>query len=168
MAVIACTKKVFDLSNFPVSPIPEVGYRPLNSWHAHLFKVGRKNCVMIMNDLTRYQVVLYGVRKEHVKDFQHLFLKNLEIVLRADQFTDQEVNLFLSNMDKLIFTKTHNRSILGSLNDQIFLTQHWIEEYLPTDELNIVDLNIMLNDSVILKLAEGYPRLALKNALLDM
>lgn len=167
MTVIACTKKLFDLSNFPVSPIPEVGYRPLNSWHAHLFKVGRKNCVMIMNDLTRYQVVLYGVRKEHVKDFDNLFLTNLEIVLRADQFTDQEVNLLFSNMDKFIYTKTHNRSILGSLNDQIYLTQHWIEEYLPTDELNIVDLNIMLNDSVILKLEEGYSRLALKNALQD-
>lgn len=168
MSIIACTKKLFDLSNFPVSPIPEVGYRPLNSWHAHLFKVGRKKCVMIMNDLTRYQVVLYGVRKEHVKDFQHLFLKNLEIVLKADQFTDQEVNLFLSNMDKVIYTKTHNRSIVGSLNEQIFMTQHWIEKYLPTDELNIVGLNVKLNASVILKLAEGYPRLALKNALLNM
>jgi hypothetical protein len=168
MAVIACTKKLFDLNNFSVSPIPEVGYRPLNSWHAHLFKVGRKNCVMIMNDLTRYQVVLYGVRKEHFKDFDNLFLKNLEIVLKADQFSDQEVNLFLSNMDKFIYTKTHNRSIVGSLNEQIFMTQHWIEKYLPTDELNIVGLNVMLNDSVILKLAEGYPRLALKNALLEM
>ncbi|NRF91333.1 hypothetical protein HQN89_09905 [Paenibacillus frigoriresistens] len=168
MAVIACTKKLFDLSNFQVLPIPEVGYRPLNSWHAHLFKVGRKNCVMIMNDLTRYQVVLYGVRKEHFKNFDNLFLKNLEIALRADQFTDQEINLFLSNMDKFIYTKTHNRSIVGSLNEQIFMTQHWIEKYLPTDELNIVGLNVKLNDSVILKLAEGYPRLALKNALLDM
>ncbi|WP_414858657.1 DUF6933 domain-containing protein [Paenibacillus sp. Soil724D2] len=79
----------------------------------------------------------------------------------------QEVNLFLSNMDKFIYTKTHNRSIVGSINEQIYITQHWIEKYLPTDELNIVGLNIWLNDSVSLQLVEGYPRLALKNALQD-
>jgi hypothetical protein len=165
MATIACTKKLFEKSDFLLSPIPEVGYRSLHSWHAHLFKISRKNCLMIMNDLTRYQLVLYGIKKEHFKDFHHVFRSNLETVLKADKFTEIEIDTVLSNMEKLIYTKTHNRSILGSINDQIYMTKHWIQKYLPTEELNIVGLNIQLNDSVILKLEEGYSRLALKNAL---
>ncbi|QMV40062.1 DUF6933 domain-containing protein [Cohnella cholangitidis] len=165
MASIACTKKLIDLAGFPMSPLSEFGYRPLHSWHANIFKIGRKNCLIIMNDLTRYQLVLYGIKKEHFKDFGATLRSNFEIILKADKFDEREIAVVISEMEKLTYTKTHNKSILGSVNDQILMTEHWIQKYLPTDDLNIVDLNIELNDSVILKLEEGYSRLAMKNAL---
>jgi hypothetical protein len=166
MAILSCTKKLFEHSNFSEFPVPEVGYNPLYSWHANLFRVGRKNCLMIMNDLTRYQLVLYGLRKEHYRNFDELFFYNLNRNLRADDFTESEIRLFMNGMgNQLIYTKTHNRSILGSMKDQIYITEYWIEDYLPTEELNIIELNKQLNDSVILKLKEGYAKKALKNVL---
>lgn len=118
-----------------------------------------------MNDLTRYQLVLYGIKKEHFKDFGNTLQTNMEIVLKADKFNEQEIAIVLSEMDELTYTKTNNKSILGSIKDQIYMTEHWIQKYLPTEDLNIVDLNIELNDSVMLKLDEGYSKLAMKNAL---
>jgi hypothetical protein len=91
VAVIACTKKLFKQSGFPESPVPEVGYQPLQSWHAHIFKIGYKNCIMMMNDLSRYQMVLYGVKKEHFKDFTKVLRTNLEMVMKADKFSQHEI-----------------------------------------------------------------------------
>jgi hypothetical protein len=165
VAIIACTKKLFQQSGFPESPVLEVGYQPLQSWHAHLFKIGRKNCIMLMNDMSRYQMVLYGVKKEHFNDFATVLRTNLDIVMKADKFTPPEIESVTSSKKPIIFTKTHNRSILGSINDQIFMTETWIQGYLPTEQLNIVPLNVELNDSVMLKLKEFNPRLAMKKAL---
>jgi hypothetical protein len=165
VAVIACTKKLFLQSGFPESPVLEVGYQPLQSWHAHLFKIGRKNCIMLMNDLSRYQMVLYGIKKEHFKDFANVLRTNLEIIMKADKYSQHEIERVTSSINPIIFTKTHNRSILGSINDQIFMTETWIQDYLPTEQLNIVPLNVELNDSVMLKLEEFNPRLAMKKAL---
>ncbi|MFB9278454.1 DUF6933 domain-containing protein [Cohnella cellulosilytica] len=165
MTIIAATKKLIDFAGFSLSPIPEVGYRPLHSWHAHLFKIGRKNCLMLMNDQTRYQLVLYGIKKEHFKDFGSTFGKNLELILKADKFNEREVAAILSEMTEFTYTKTHNKSILGSVNDQIHMTEAWIQDYLPTDDLNIVELNVKLNGSVMLKLEEFNSRSALRNAL---
>ena len=165
MAMIACTKKLLDFADLSTSPLPEAGYKPLHSWHANIFKVGRKTCLMIMNDLTRYQLVLYGVKKEHFKDFGRTLRTNFEIILKADKFDEREISVVLSEMNRIAYTKTHNKSILGSINDQISMAEHWIQQYLPTEHLNIIDLNIKLNDSVILKLEEGYSRKAMKKAL---
>lgn len=165
MIVISCTKKLFETSGFKTSPVPEVGYNPLYSWHANIFRIGRRNCVMLMNDLTRYQVVFYGMKKEHYNNFEQIFFENLELVMKADNFTESEINKFLGDSGKVIYTKTHSRSLLGSLKDQINMTEFMIENYLPSTDLNIVELNCALNQSVILKLKDIYPKVALKNAL---
>jgi hypothetical protein len=120
---------------------------------------------MLMNDLSRYQLVLYGVKKEHFKDFANVLRTNLENIMKADKFTPREIESVTSSMNSIIFTKTHNRSILGSINEQIFMAETWIQKYLPTEQLIIVPLNVELNDSVMLKLEEFNPRLAMKKAL---
>lgn len=166
MTVIACTKALFEHSGFPQAPVPEVGYNPLYSWHAHLFRAGKKNCVLLMNDLTRYQLMFYGVKKEHYRNFNGLFLHYLAENLRADQFPESAISTFLSNSGgATIFTKTHNRSILGSINDHAYIVAHWIEQYLPSNEIHLIGLNRKLNDAPMLKLREFNAARELKKAL---
>ncbi|MDQ0195256.1 DUF6933 domain-containing protein [Paenibacillus wynnii] len=165
MTTISCTKKLFDYSNLPQSPVPEIGYDPLLGWHAHIYRGGKKNCLIIMNDLTRYQILLYGVKKEHFRNFEDVFLSNLEMNLKADHFSREIITDYISKLGNLIYTKTHNRSILGSINDQALISTHWIERYLPSDELNINEFNKRMNDSIILKIKESVPRIAMQNAL---
>ncbi|TVY10783.1 DUF6933 domain-containing protein [Paenibacillus cremeus] len=165
MAIISCTKKLFEQSGFPESPVPEVGYQPLYSWHAHFFKMGRKNCLMLMNDLTRYQVFLYGMKKAHYKSFEDLFIQSLTANLKADELPEDQIHKYISRIGAHIYTKTHNRSLIGSLNDQILIGTHWIEPYLSSEELPLIEFNRRLNRTVMLKLKETYPVEAMKNAL---
>jgi len=62
--IIHCTKKLAaKLSVVSNKPLMETS--PLGSWHAHLYIIDRRNCILFCYDETRYTVLLPGLRKEH-------------------------------------------------------------------------------------------------------
>ncbi len=62
--IIHCSRKLAaKLANF--SPVPLKETSPLGSWHAHLFTIDRRQCVMFCHDATRYAPFLPGLRHEY-------------------------------------------------------------------------------------------------------
>lgn len=48
------------------------------SWHANIFTFQRKTGVIIMNDLTRYSVVLFGIKKADISNLSDLIKEQLK------------------------------------------------------------------------------------------
>jgi len=74
--IIHCTKKL--AGRLPeVSPEPLVEANPLGSWHANLYTIDRRNCILFCHDQTRFVLFMAGVKKEHFARldfwFQDLF-----------------------------------------------------------------------------------------------
>jgi hypothetical protein len=76
LVIIHCTKKLAQ----KVAGVSAVALReahPLQTWHGHLYRVDRRQCVLFCHDETRFVLFLPGVRKEHLADlgtaFRHLF-----------------------------------------------------------------------------------------------
>ncbi|WP_420870698.1 DUF6933 domain-containing protein [Mariprofundus erugo] len=60
--IIHCTKKLAaKLSD--VSAEPLMDSNPLGSWHANLYTIDRRNCVMFCHDQTRFVLLMVGVKK---------------------------------------------------------------------------------------------------------
>jgi hypothetical protein len=55
--------------------------RPLGSWHANLYQIDRRQCLLFCHDATRYCLFLPGLRAEHLKELgrwhRELFLASL-------------------------------------------------------------------------------------------
>jgi hypothetical protein len=163
MITISCTKKLFEQSHFFEEKDDETNDE-FYKWHANVFRMAKKNNLILMNNKTRYCFILFGIKKEHYKNFNQLFIKSLIENLRAEDIPNNYIDDYVGKIDGLKFTKTYNRSVLGSMTDMVRMTEFIIEDYLPLQEMNIIDLNKENNHTPIVKL-KNFPDRLMKEAL---
>ena len=114
--IIHCSKKL--AAKLPrVSPMPLEESSPLGSWHAHLFTLDRRQCVMFCHDASRYCLFLAGLRKPHFAElgskwFRQLFTATLAVIGCPDtQIKKTELLL-----GPVRFDTATDRSVQGSIN----------------------------------------------------
>ncbi|PYE50045.1 hypothetical protein HUB98_28670 [Paenibacillus barcinonensis] len=163
MITISCTKKLFDSSAFIEEQDNELEDE-LYKWHANVFRMAKKNNLIIMNNKTRYCFILFGIRKEHYKNFKEIFLNALIENLKADGISEPLINNYTSNANSMKFIKTYDRSVLGSMTDMVKMTEFMIEDYLPIQEMNIIELNKINNGTPLVKLKK-FPNQFMREAL---
>ena len=82
---------ILHCSKMLAAKLPEVSSEsleetsPLGSWHGHLIRFDRRQCVMFMHDDTRYALFLPGLRKEHfavlgARWFRELYTATLAVL----------------------------------------------------------------------------------------
>jgi len=112
--IIHCTKKL-------AAKLPEVsdtaleGNNPLGSWHANLYTIDRRNCVMFCHDQTRFVLFMAGLKKDDFANlnywFQDLFANTL---LKLDYDTDL-IEKALALLTPAQFDTCCDRSVQGSM-----------------------------------------------------
>ncbi len=124
MKIIRCTKKLLKEAGIVV---PELEISPsswLGSWHANLVIIDRCKCLLVTNDESFYTLFIPGLKKS---DFKHLKLIINEHLFKSmvyDGLPQSSIEKVLSVGDELIFAKTNNRSVLGTMNDMKFALEH--------------------------------------------
>lgn len=114
--IIHCSKAL-------AAKLPEVSTAPLEepslvgSWHAHLFTLDRRQCVMFCHDDTRYCLFLAGLRKPHLAElgskwFRDLFTATLAVIGTPDTQI-KRIELVLG---RVRFDTATDRSVQGSIN----------------------------------------------------
>jgi len=151
MLTIQCTKKLNEKLKNSIEVTADNKLNPLYSWHANLFLFNRKNGVMLMNNQTFYNVVLFGVKKEHFTDFGQIVMKAIKDNFAVEGIADQVIERYFKNAGNIHYTKTHDRKILGQMNDMIFMTQCILEDYQYNGAVNILELNKTNNRSPMVK-----------------
>lgn len=112
--IIHCTQKL--AAKLPqVSTTPLTETNPLGSWHANLYTIDRRNCVMFCHDHTRFVLFMAGLTKEHFANldfwFQDLFANTL---LKSGYDTDL-IEKALALLTPCQFDTCCNRSVQGSM-----------------------------------------------------
>jgi len=99
-----------------VSRQPLIETNPIGSWHANLYTIDRRNCVMFCHDQTRFTFFAAGLKKDDFSNldywFQDLFA-NTMLKLGYDTHLLEQV---LPLLDPLQFDTHCNRSVQGTLN----------------------------------------------------
>ena len=139
---------------------------PLYCWHANLFVFNRKSGVISMNNETYYNIVLFGLRKEQFNHFGHIVIDAIRDNFAAEGFADQIIERHLKNTGTILYTKTHDRSILGQMNDMTFMTQCILEDCRSGEKLDILALNKENNRTPMVKRKHSRAIDALRESLL--
>lgn len=67
--------------------------------------------------------------------------------MKSDGFNDFEIQAFAKSLDKITFTNTSNRSVLGQIKDNLFaLTFYLYSDDVLTEDL-IQEVNNKINDT---------------------
>ncbi len=113
--VIHCTKKLANkLPEVSSEPLKEDS--PLGSWHAQMYTIDHRQCVMFCHDLTRYVLFLPGLRKAHLAElggkwFRELYCATLQTMGRPTaQIRKVELSLGPARFDTVT-----DRSVQGSM-----------------------------------------------------
>lgn len=164
--IIQLTKKLADEMKMNVSKTDFTNENQLFCWHANIFKMGRKKCVIVMNNVTRYNFMLYGLVKKDFTNFEELVKENIKTNLLCDEIDLEIVESYMSKLGDVQYSSTSDRSILSQMNDMIFMIDHYFyHETERGNAISLYDLNRKLNDTIMTKLPLYYPYKMMKTEL---
>jgi hypothetical protein len=157
MLTIQCTKRLIDELKFDISTEKSVDMEPLYSWHSHLFLFNRKKHVIVMNNLTRYNFILPGLKKVDFRNFHQIVIEAISVNLLAEGASKDIVEKYIHNCNTVTYINTSDRSIISQMNEMIRTADYSLNE----DKYNSVEtdfhsLNRWLNRFVMLKLPKLY------------
>ncbi|MCK8826565.1 plasmid pRiA4b ORF-3 family protein [Natroniella acetigena] len=157
MLIFNCTKKLRDEINFPIEVVAEEDRDDFYNWHAHLFRINRRKCIMLMNVATRYSIFLYGLKKKDFENFTALCRAAIKKNFKADRINKEYITEYFAKAGEVKYTKTYNRSVISTLNNMKRDTEFRIDDFLPTERMNLIRLNKANNDTPILTLEDTFP-----------
>jgi len=162
---LECTKKLADTLKIRLFDITPLRREPFYEWHANVFVFNRRKGLIMMNNQTRYCVVLYGLKQEHFKDIRQITLSAIAQIFLAEGFSKKAVVHYINHCGDVVFAKTHDRSVLSQMNDMVYLTTCWLENYLPASEVCMVDLSMKLGGVPLRSLKYTFPIDHLREAI---
>ena len=120
MPYICCTHKLSkELRIKPSSPQSEnIG---LGNLYANLLSIDRRKCVLFTHEQTLYSLLVPNLKKPEFLHLDDIFVQALFKQLRVEMFTQGQIESVLEEYDgKIMYAKTENKSVLGSMNDLAF------------------------------------------------
>ena len=142
--LLHCTKKVAERLPEPVAESLEEA-AVLGSWHAHLFQLKRRQCLLFCHDETRYMLFLPGVNKSHFKELGRLHRDLFLLSLAALEVPESRVMRAGLALGPPRFDRATDRSVLGSLNVAATDLSIHLEDVDNPLEIDPVTVALMLN-----------------------
>jgi len=119
MPTLHCTAKLLSELKLQSKDVLQTSV-DVNSWHANLFVIDRRKCVIFTHDRTLYSFLALGLTKPDFQHFKEVFRQGLFKSLIANAIPQKQLERFISLNHDIEFGKTNSRSVLGSMNDLIF------------------------------------------------
>jgi hypothetical protein len=123
--LIQCTKALLDKVKISPSELksPE-GYEELPcalmAWQANLVSINRRKAIVLMNNATRYPVVIYRPRPKDFARMKGLIREAIVVALRMEGICETFIERYMAAAGEIEFSKTTNRSMISRLNRSVY------------------------------------------------
>lgn len=167
MQLLQCTQKLLQqLDRKPTQNVQPLK-TTLGGWHANMFFMDRRKCVLVTNDSTLFTLFIPYLTKKDFQSFELVFLRHLLQTLLSESVMQREINMILKEHERLIFTRTTSRSVLGSMNDQKnqVLTRVYIRGGLKN--ISAIEMNKKLNRNILSAINYKQPVEMLRKTLVN-
>jgi hypothetical protein len=126
--IIRLTQKLGDkIGARPRQALPR-DPNPFADWTAHLFTAQRTQYILLANTASLYSVVFFGRGLTHQGVFVDRALSELRETLAYDGFGFIHQRLIVPSTDRISFSKTDDRRVLGSISELVFQAQCCLED----------------------------------------
>lgn len=112
--IVHCTKKLADkLGNVGKVALRETN--PLGGWHANLYIIDHRQCVMFCHDLTRFVLFVAGIKKQDFENLDFWFNDLFANTMMKLHYEPELIEKALASVDTLQFDQVCDRSVQGSM-----------------------------------------------------
>lgn len=112
--IIHCTKKLAakleNVSNTPLAENSSIG-----SWHANLYQIDRRQCVMLCHDKTRFVLFMAGLKKDDFANLDFWFKDLYANTMLKMAYAPELIEKAMAEVDDLQFDSCCNRSVQGTI-----------------------------------------------------
>ena len=133
-------------------------------WTGHLFLANRLQLIIFTDTATLYSLLIPG---KGIKTGE-LLLKNacamMAEIMNADGLQHGYENHIQPCLDEVIYAKTLNRSVTGSMNDLIYQSKMYLAHF----DLSLFEIISRLNDNPLSYLDYNNPRNAMRQLMQQM
>jgi len=163
MLTLQCTNKLLKELKTEMSPIKDTD--PLTLWHANLIILDRRKCLIFTNDKTRYTLLVPGLKKPDFKISGEIFLDKLFKSMLNDGIPQQGIEKVLNTCSSYCFTRTSNKSVLGTMNDIASIIKWSVYNEGGLLNTDLSDLMMKMNRMPMKPLGYGFSIDAFKQML---
>lgn len=122
--LIQCTKTLRDKIGIKESELVaydqnEAFPESFTAWQANIITMNRKKAIVLMNNETRYPVVIYRPVKKDFANIKNLILEAIAEAFRMEGVSQSVIDAYISENKKVSFSKTANNSMIGKLNNTV-------------------------------------------------
>lgn len=121
MPSIKCTAKLAKRAALQLVPPPS---QTADDWHSNVFTFDRRLYVIFVHDRTRLTCLAGPVKKTDLQDLETLLKASLRAVLVHEGFEEGSISHALRRVDEMEVCKTDSRSVLGTINENLFHVTH--------------------------------------------
>jgi hypothetical protein len=134
--LIQCTKSMLDqlgIKNSELHP-PEGHEQFPNSfmaWHANFVSIDRKKAIVLMNNETRYSIVIYRISKKDITKINEIIREAIITALRMEGVRKEVIEAYMEKAGDITFSKTASRSMVAKMNNavrDIEFTQEYLDK----------------------------------------
>ncbi len=143
--LINCTQKLQKL--LKISPNKLEQLNPLFSWHANIMLINRRKVLVLVNDESRYNVVLYGLKANDFKNMEAVICDGIRKSLLSDGVNPKVIEEYFNYTDGIDFSKTQNKTTVARINkacNDVF----WFSERIEDKQIVQIGLSDFLNDRI--------------------
>lgn len=122
--LIQCTKALLDKMNITGDELKSPdGHEhfpdSLKAWHANIVNVDRKKAIILMNNETRYPVVIYRPKPRDFGKMKEFIRDAIIVALRMEGIREDVINSYMADAGEISFSKTANRSMVAKMNNAV-------------------------------------------------
>jgi hypothetical protein len=121
MVVLRCTRKLLVRLKRNEVPPDVASTTRLGDWYGNILQIGHRQHLLFISERSRLPVVI-PIRE--AKHLESVFPEAVCDVLAAVGIGAEDIADERLRMSEISFGRTHNRSLLGTLNDFAFMAQH--------------------------------------------
>jgi hypothetical protein len=118
--ILRCTKKLIKIYNLPILEDITSNDNIFSEWYANLIYIEGKKCILFTEIKTLYSIILLNIKKSDIKNIGEIFYKQLYRSLYQIGIKEELIIKNISKPIEIKYTKTHNKRILGSMNDYAY------------------------------------------------
>ena len=151
MTRIYCSEKLETFFGQVASLPPEKKNSKFGDWNGHLFSVGRKKCLIFINNKTAYTILMVDVSKKDLTNFPTLFKETFIQQLDNDiALTERQEIEIRKELAQFEICRTNNdKKIIGTINHHLESIKEDFYRFGPVQTVDTVKLVEKYNDFIL-------------------
>lgn len=117
-------------------------------WHGNYIDLGAHNLFVLMNDLTKFTVLIYGLNENHLNDIDEYIRRSIAEIMIANDIDKEYVFRYIAGIENINIGKSRDRASIATLNGHMTNVYMYLNTEFEDDEMLQLNCSVLVNNYI--------------------